>query len=296
MVKVCVTIDTEGDSAENKNSTFLGIKYILPRFLELFSKYDVKATFFVQEDKFCDVASKFLKKFKRIESYGHEVGLHSHGLIEYDNDEISDTIKDGADSLRSLGFNPVSFRAGRFHYRAEMTKILEESGIKYDSSVCPGLREFFSDGRERCNHLNAETKPYFLSYENHTIAGQSNVLEIPINRYPFSKGSSLKGGFHHEPVLYDYFAEKQKDDIIIILLHSWTGLSSSLLRFVRSNYYNNFSKFNYNSFAKLLFKTNKIYDKMFFRNFETLLTHISEKSGTVFSTLSDAGKHIQTRF
>ena len=81
MTSVCITIDTEGDAAYNANSTFFGIKIIVPRLLRLFKKHRVKATFFIQEDRICQIATKFYDLVREIEDQGHEIGLHSHGLI-----------------------------------------------------------------------------------------------------------------------------------------------------------------------------------------------------------------------
>jgi hypothetical protein len=53
-----------------------------------------------------------------------------------------------------------------------------------DSSVRPGSYSTHHDlvvDHRACDY----TKPYFPSYENHCIAGNSKILEIPISNYPY---------------------------------------------------------------------------------------------------------------
>jgi hypothetical protein len=77
----------------------------------------------------------------------------------------------GIENLRKLGFDPISFRAGRFHFNTEILRILEKNNVRYDSSVVPGLQE-------RCNHIGAPYCPYFPSYENHCKEGRFENLRI----------------------------------------------------------------------------------------------------------------------
>ena len=139
---------------------------------------------FVQEDQICRAGTIFKDTWKSLEKDGHEIAYHAHGLIGASVQEKENIITQGIKNLKDLGFNPVSFRGGRFHLNASMIKILEKNGIKYDSSVVVGLRETFDNGTIRCDHIGANPSPYYLSYEDHKKAGDSNILELPINRYP----------------------------------------------------------------------------------------------------------------
>ena len=108
MTHVCITLDVEGDSASNKYSTFYGIKLVLPELVTLFSKYGIEATFFVQEDEFCKVGSRFSKYWKALADDNHEIGLHTHGLIQYSKNKMCSVIKNGIQELRNLGLNEMS--------------------------------------------------------------------------------------------------------------------------------------------------------------------------------------------
>lgn len=297
MVNICITIDTEGDSANNPHSTFLGIEIVLPQLIELFAKYGIKATFFIQEDEICQLGPKFQKLWKSLLHQGHEIGYHAHGLIRASEKKKYEIITKGIQKLNRLGLNPMSFRAGRYHFNDSLLKILEKNNIKYDSSVVPGLRECFIDNTLRCNHIGAPHKPYHPSYENHCVEGDSNVLEIPINRYPNlpSKrwGGILSGNSSHEEILFDYFFEIRKDSFIIIALHPWDGLALTIQKFVRNKNYGKFKRMIFGSFMKFLF-SKRLISKGYISQFDALIQYILKKENVQFVTIKKAGESIAT--
>lgn len=295
MTKVCITIDTEGDYANNPHSTFFGIDIVLPLLLELFSKYNIKATLFIQEDEICQIGSIFPKLWKSLENQGHEIGYHAHGLIRASIEKKEEIITKGIQKLRKLGLNPVSFRGGRYHFNGSLLKILEKNNIKYDSSVVPGLRECFVDGTVRCDHIGAPYRPYFPSYENHCKEGNSRILELPINRYPkiphYLYGGILEGGWRNEEILFDYFYEMRKDKLIIIDVHTWHGLFSIIHRVLKNNKYKKIIKFAFESIRKIIpsnYFTNSVYAK----RFDKFLRYILEKNDIHFITIKEAGVSI----
>ncbi len=225
---VCLTVDAEGDSPEIKRPSYLGVKSILPGMLDVFTRFRVKSTFFVQEDEIHAVGSIFASFWRRLQAAGHEIGLHAHGLIGETPERKKTIILGGLDRLRSQGLNVVSFRGGRYHMNRDLIGFLETNGIQIDSSVVPGLREELADGVERCNHIGAPINPYRPSYEDHRVPGGSRILEIPINRYPLESHSwagILTGREINEEVLFDYFFEIRRDRFIVVDCHSWDGLS-----------------------------------------------------------------------
>ena len=129
MAKVCITIDTEGDSNNNPYSTFWVIRIMLPKLLELFSKYGLKATFFIQEDGICQIGSRFPHLLHTLLNQRYEIGYHAHGLIRSSVDQKEKIITTGIQNQRQLGFAPISFRAGRFHFNNEILKILEKNKV-----------------------------------------------------------------------------------------------------------------------------------------------------------------------
>lgn len=298
MTKICITIDTEADSANNPQSTFFGIKIVLPLLLELFSKYDIKATFFIQEDEICQIGSIFSKLWKSLENHGHEIGYHAHGLIRASIEKKNDIITKGIQKLRKLGLSPTSFRGGCYHFNASILKILEKNNIKYDSSVVPGLREYFNDGILRCNHIGAPHNPYFPSYENHCKEGNSRILELPINRYPkfppYRWGGTLTGTWKDECILFDYFYEIREDKLIISNVHTWNGLSFLLKRIGRvvlNEKYGKIKRFTFASLEKIL-NSNFFINNAYIEQFDYFLKYISEKNDTHFTTIREAGESI----
>jgi len=295
MVNICITIDTEGDSANNPLSTFLGIEVVLPQLVRLFDKYDIKVSFLIQEDEICQTGTIFQNLWKSLLNKGHEIGYHAHGLTRASEEKKDKIITNGIQKLIRLGLNPVSFRAGRYHFDASLLNPLEKNNIKYDSSVAPGLKEFFNDGTVRCDHTGAPYKPYFPSYENHCLEGNSNILELPINRYPKLPsnrwGGILSGNNIHEEILFDYFHEIRKDKLIIIALHPWDGLASIISRFVRNKKYGKFRRMFFESGRKFL-NPNILTNRGYIARFDALIQYILKKEDVQFVTIKKAGEGI----
>ncbi len=296
-VRICFTVDTEGDAPENPHSTFLGIEHALPRLLKVFSRFGVQATFFVQEDHLCRVGSRFRGLWKSLENDGHEIGYHAHGLIGASAEERTEIIASGLRTMRGLGFDPVSFRAGRYYLSGSLLAVLENNGIKYDSSVVPGLKEHFRDGRVRCDHLDAPQEPYFPSHEDHRRQGSSKILEIPINRYPHlpSRVSGiLEGNGPLEEVLFDYFYEIRKDKVIIIDIHSWDGLSATLNTLVRNERNGYLKKIGFDSLAKII-GPGCLVNGAYANRLDSLIEYISRKDEMDFATIREVGLSLARR-
>jgi hypothetical protein len=291
--QVCVTIDTEGDSAVNPKSPYLGIHAGIPKLVDLFDKLGIKATFFIQEDKINQVGTKFANLWRSLAKNGHEIGYHAHGIILSPPDERDAIITKGIARLRDVGLNPISYRGGRFHLTGHILQILEKNGMKFDSSVVPGLREVFQDGTERCNHLGAPKKPYFPSLQDHKKQGDSKILELPINRYPKfppEKWAGVLGNGTNDEILFDYFFESQKDKVIIVLLHSWEYLSFKIRDAVRSEKSGGLKKMVFES-LNLIFGQNFLTNGAHFIRFERFLKYVSQTEGANFVTISQAGEN-----
>ncbi len=287
----CVTIDTEGDAAVNRNSTYLGIHAVLPKLIDIFDKFGIKATFFIQQDKICQAGSLFSNTWKALEKQGHEIGYHAHGIIPSSAEEKDNIITHGITQLRNAGLDIVSYRGGRFHLTGPLLHILEKNEIKFDSSVVPGLREILEDGTERCNHMGAPIAPYFPSYQDHTKEGNSRILELPINRYskfpPDRWGGIISGGSKEE-ILFDYFHDLRKDKLIIMLLHIWGFLSLVIKDTVRADRYGKAKKWAFHS-VKGLFSPNLLTNGASLLLVEKTLEYITEKKDVRFVTIRQAG-------
>jgi peptidoglycan/xylan/chitin deacetylase (PgdA/CDA1 family) len=272
--RICFTIDTEGDSADNPNTSYLGIHLAVPKLAELFNRLGVKATFFIQDDEICRLGSQFTDLWLSLQKQGHEIGYHAHGIIREPLERKEAIISSGIRRLREAGIDIVSYRGGRFHLNGGLLKVLEKNGIKYDSSVVPGLRETFPDGTERCDHVGAPHRPYFPSYEDHKEAGTSSILELPINRYPY---------------YFDYFYQSRKDGLIIALVHSWEGLSFKIRDAVRRKKYGKARRFVYESLKKI-FSLDFLVNKAYFPQLESFLNYARQKEDVSFITIREAGE------
>ena len=110
----------------------------IPRFLDLFDEYDLKATFFVI-GKDC-MSSSNQGILREIVSKGHEIANHSLSHIfgfsmlsredkEFEIQESTQIIKD------TSGYLPVGFRAPGYDVDEVTIDILDKTGYLYDSSV-----------------------------------------------------------------------------------------------------------------------------------------------------------------
>ncbi|MFA6468666.1 MAG: XrtA system polysaccharide deacetylase [Bacteroidota bacterium] len=110
------------------------------RLLNLFDKHNVKATFFVLGW----VAERVPDLIKKIDSAGHEIASHgySHQLVtEMTRESFAEDLKKSLDILYNIIQKEViGFRAPSFSITNKTLwalDILEQQGIKYDSSIYP---------------------------------------------------------------------------------------------------------------------------------------------------------------
>jgi hypothetical protein len=201
-MKFTVTIDVEEEglfsgiySADDSSAFNV---YQLDRLDQLFMELGIRPTLLVsyQVANKKDVLEKLRSLKKR---WNAEVGAHLH---HWNTPPIVvDTITPPAPSellssdlleaktrslmgvLQESGLEATSFRMGRFNLGPKMFQILEQLGIKVDSSVAPMRREYGG-----ANHLWAPTDPYFPDPLDPTRTGNSNVLEVPVTILPILKG------------------------------------------------------------------------------------------------------------
>jgi len=157
------------------------------RLLELFARHNVQATFFVLGW----VADRFPDLVREVERAGHEIGTHgyAHRLLTYMTPE-----EFRADLMRSLevlartATQPVlGFRAPSFSLTAETlwaVKILQEAGLRYDSSVFPvGFHPDYG-------MVDAELEPHPLA--EGLIELPMGVVEVLGRRVPCSGGGYFR--------------------------------------------------------------------------------------------------------
>ena len=193
--KIClITNDVETTSILNHKLRDKTGEYVLnqgmPRLLDLYEKYGVKATFFYTGY----IAKLYPEVVKMAYDRGHEVG--SHGLT-HEVSKAFDVLspKEQLSHLKQskqilediIGDEVVSFRAPAARVDKGFPQILAEAGFKVDSSVSSQrLDMMFSFGALKKLHwLTAPRKAYFTQTDNIFRKGESDVMEAPISAMGF---------------------------------------------------------------------------------------------------------------
>lgn len=193
--RIClITNDVETTSILNHKLRDKTGEYVLhqgmPRLLDLYDKYGVKATFFYTGH----IAKLYPDVVRKAYERGHEVG--SHGLT-HEVDQAFDVLspKEQFSHLKQskqilediIGDEVISFRAPAARVDKGFAEILHEAGFKVDSSVSSQrLDMMFSFGALKKLHwLTAPRKAYFAQTDNIFKKGDSDVLEAPISAFGF---------------------------------------------------------------------------------------------------------------
>src|SRR5262245_30104176 len=192
-----VAIDTEGDNqwdvAARRRQTFENL-YALGRLHEFFERHGVRPTYVITHPVATDARSATV--LRGLVARGTcEVGAHHHAWetppcspedVARHPYALSLPIQQFDAQLRSLteaivtgiGVRPVSYRSGRFGFSAAHMSSLEKQGYLVESSVGPLFYEAHKHGPD---FVGAPLAPYFLSYDDATRAGASDLLELPIS-------------------------------------------------------------------------------------------------------------------
>lgn len=189
-----ITNDVETTSILNHKLRDKTGEYVLnqgmPRLLDLYDKYGVKATFFYTGH----IAQLYPEVVKMAYERGHEVG--SHGLTHevskaFDvltpEEQLSHLKQSKAILEDIIGAEVVSFRAPAARVDEKFPQILKEAGFKVDSSVASQrLDMFLSFGALKKLHwITAPRKAYFAKEDNIFKRGDSGILEAPISAIGF---------------------------------------------------------------------------------------------------------------
>lgn len=193
--RIClITNDVETTSILNHKLRDKTGEYVLnqgmPRLLDLYDRYGVKATFFFTGH----IAKLYPEVVKIAYARGHEVG--SHGLTHevskafdvLSPEEQLTHLKQSKQILEDIiGEEVVSFRAPAARVDKGFPQIMAEAGFKVDSSVSSQrLDMMFSFGAlKKLYWLAAPRKAYFTQMDNIFKKGDSDVLEAPISAFGF---------------------------------------------------------------------------------------------------------------
>lgn len=146
MVKNALSVDLESFVHRNlnlKNRTKNDNGYTVSTtnyILDLFDKYDTKATFFVLGE----IYEWYPKLIEEIKKRGHEIGYHGHRHVLISSKEI--LLEELNLSKKFLEkYRPIGFRAPRMFLKEELLKALEDFNFKYDSSCYGSKINYFKN-------------------------------------------------------------------------------------------------------------------------------------------------------
>ena len=168
----------------------------LPRFLDLFDRHGVKATFFVVGKDAADPKNRqFIRDIAR---RGHEVANHTHNhrylFANLSRAKKRSEIEEADKALSDIiGEKIRGFRAPGWGIDAETLQILESLGYSYDSSVFPsyfisliaGVNFIMNKGKldggigSRRSSGLCPKKPYVPSRKAIWKRGDMKIVELP---------------------------------------------------------------------------------------------------------------------
>ena len=157
------------------------IEFCVNRLLNLFNRYDIKATFFILGE----TAEKYPDLIKNIRKYHHEIGCHSY----YHNIKYNDlkNFKTDIISFRNNIYeNSIGFRFPNFKISNKFLGIIKEEGYSYDSSIVPSLNIPGWYGNPKI-----QIKPHIYKFNGFDIA-EFPIAVSPIFRFPGGGGWYLR--------------------------------------------------------------------------------------------------------
>jgi len=220
-----MTVDLESDLGADLDEVF---HEVLPRLLDLFDKYDIKATFFVVSS----LLSVYSAEINSIKLRGHEIASHSrsHSFLNMNNshEEIFGSIRD----FRLFGIDVKGFRAPGYVTvsSGKHLDMVKSAGYLYDSSFASYLpfrynRRLFSEKVHNC---------------------RNDVIELPMPRLIWPSGLN---GLSYLKLFYPFsflFGFRY-----MFYLHPWEFISSSKLK--ARGFFENIVAFRCGDFAWRVF-------------------------------------------
>ena len=231
MLWLVTDVDTEFDSVrfsgKPKYSADVGLTEGVPHLLEFFAKYNVRATFHIQEqhDPEQSILLRYPEVYERVSEYGQEVSVHVH-IKQADYTTRKSEITAAVNRLRENGYNISSFKAGWYFSNENTIRALEELNIAYDcsplkNSVVGSMRWY-----------DMPDSPYHPSYDDITKTGDARLLMIPITNTRL--GITIHENKSHElelmkrgtEVLVAAAEERSEPVILYFSTHSWKPIEA----------------------------------------------------------------------
>jgi peptidoglycan/xylan/chitin deacetylase (PgdA/CDA1 family) len=197
MLSLLVGIDTEGDnqwSAEARlNQRFENV-HALPRLHAIFQKHRVRPTYLITWPVAKDLRSAAVLRELR-SGRDCEIGAHHHAwetppcteddvrrhpyALQLPASQFAAQVASLTNAIGdAAGERPLSYRSGRFGFSSAHVSDLERAGYTVESSVAPLFYERHKGGPD---FVGAPRSPYFLAYDDPTVPGASNLLELPVS-------------------------------------------------------------------------------------------------------------------
>ncbi len=176
----------------------------IPRFLKIFEKYGVKATFFVTASGLTEKDFGILEK---VVKDGHEIANHSYShnykFSLMTKDEIEEDIKKNHQIIKNrLGVECKGFRSPGYNSSNSVVKALQDLQYDYDSSLFPSflynaskwliIKKKKMSGLHSSSTINSfrdsfsSTKPAFIESYITDSLDKGNLIEFPITTvFPF---------------------------------------------------------------------------------------------------------------
>ncbi|MBC3845173.1 hypothetical protein H8K90_02165 [Winogradskyella echinorum] len=236
-IYLAITIDTECDKGEkwivkqpfSFHNIYNGVESQLQ---PIFDKYNVKATYLLSPEIIRD--QKSVEIFKKFNSRV-ELGTHLHSeFIGPEADFSSKTTKEFQSNFKpeiekaklknlttlfkdTFGYQPLSFRAGRFGISEFSLKFLQDLGYLVDSSVTPDSTIKHKESNKVINFFGSPYQPYFPSLKDFRKKGKMKILQVPVtvmHKKLLSLPLWLKRGFvvdkSYQHIIFNYLTKFSK--------------------------------------------------------------------------------------
>ena len=192
MTNYCLmTNDVETTSINGSLHDEIGVKVwkeAMPGLLELYSQYNVKATFYFV----ADFAQKYPEIVKMILPYGHEVAchglthVHSKAFDVLSAEEQLAHLIEAKKILEDIsGEEVISFRAPALRVNENTVSALTHAGFLTDSSVAPQRLDMFMSlgSKNKMQWLGAPRTIYQTNEYNLARKGNSEITEFPVSGF-----------------------------------------------------------------------------------------------------------------
>ena len=213
MITILLTIDVDADffdssisaNALSFDKSWKGMELGVPSLIELFNDYTGSdrspcvATWFIRADdqikhhfgSYSYLLDNYRDLWEGLYRINHEIAWHPHLYNSSDwtqetNPELLRLqMKQSYSAVsKSLGRRLTASRIGEAFFTNEIAAILQDLGVKVDSTALPGRAR--NDGERSFDWTRTPDMPYFVSENDYSVTGAPalNLLEFPFSMVP----------------------------------------------------------------------------------------------------------------